>query len=620
MLHSRTSNFSNVPGFALAYMTALLLGVIPVLAAPSLTITNAQTWRVSELTCTTAKAYSNPFTDVEVTTTFTGPNGVMIPRPAFWDGGNVWKVRFAPPAAGEWQVRLSASDTANPDFQAGGLVIATAYTGELPIFRNGFLKGRTGHYLTYANGTPFFYMADEMAGIDNGFLDKSNKTDWQTTSRLPPPQHTSSQIFSIIERRVQQKFTAVSYFFNRRWAHGRMGTMPDLQRFQTFYDPIMQFTADHGLVTLMTLAYAHEKVKNGNNNVDMQGMPRMARYFVARYGAYPVIWTYDEPDVWRYEDGSVCLSIAPGKYAGPAHPDMDNINYWGTIFALTTSLDGYQQPIGPWYSQAAVHPGHPHMGPPPIYPEYYLNSDWLTMIIPHCGHTSSSSTRPESQKRDSQSQPIAMYQFYYNRYPNIPYIDAGGANYERIFPAHIDDYIVRRTAWRAIQCGSAGFGYGAQGIWSMQWETNTYKKGFYANIPWYHGIDFPGGQQICYLAEFYTAIPWHTLVPLNGAKSIADWNMAIGSETETLPLVSADPKRDWVVIYFPRRFTTTAPTPSGTLHKLQPVGGYEAQWYDSRRGNYIPAGVIHPQNGDLIIPQKPGEDKEDWVLRLHHRP
>jgi hypothetical protein len=596
---------------------SLLCLSVHAIAAPPQIISNATTWRVSELTFRTSKTYANPFTDVEVNAVFTGPSGVVIHRPAFWDGDNVWRVRFAPPAAGVWQACLSASDTANPDFQATAVVTATAYTGGLPIYRRGFLKGRTGHYLTYADGTPFFYMADEMAGIDNAFLDKSNKTDWQTTSRLPPPRHASSQIYSIIERRVQQKFTAVSYWFARRWVPGQTGTMPDLKRFQTFVDPVMQFTADRGLVTLMTVAYAHDKVKNGQNNLDVQGMPRMAWYFVARYGAYPVIWTYDEPDVWRYEDGTFCLPVAPGKYAGPAHPDMENIDYWGTIFALTASLDGYHQPIGPWYGQAAVHPGHPHMGPPPIYPEYYLKSDWLTMCIPHCGHTSS--TRPDFQEKDRRSQPMAMYQFYYDRYPDVPFIDAGGGNYERIFPAHIDDYIIRRTAWRAIQCGSAGFGYGAQGIWTMQWDTTTYKPGFYANIPWYRGIDFPGGQQMCYLTEFYTAIPWHTLVPLNGAKSIADWNMAIESETETLPLVSADPKRDWVVIYFPRRFATAGSTAAGTLHGLPAGARYEAQWYDPRSGKYIVAGLLTSHDESVTIPQKPGGDKEDWVLRLHAR-
>src|ERR1700761_568464 len=63
---------------------------------------NAHQWQVVEITLTSSVSYADPFQDVDVTATFTRPDGKVITRPAFWDGGLTWKVRFAPPQTGLW--------------------------------------------------------------------------------------------------------------------------------------------------------------------------------------------------------------------------------------------------------------------------------------------------------------------------------------------------------------------------------------------------------------------------------------------------------------------------------------------------------------------------------------
>ena len=67
-------------------------------------------WRVGELRFEAAKTYSHPFREVDLTVTFAGPRGLRLTRPAFWDGGNVWKVRFAPVEPGEWRWTSAAGD------------------------------------------------------------------------------------------------------------------------------------------------------------------------------------------------------------------------------------------------------------------------------------------------------------------------------------------------------------------------------------------------------------------------------------------------------------------------------------------------------------------------------
>lgn len=54
-------------------------------------------WTTHEIRLESAKTYSNGYTDVDVWVRFVNDAQDSLVRPAFWDGSNVWKVRFAPP-------------------------------------------------------------------------------------------------------------------------------------------------------------------------------------------------------------------------------------------------------------------------------------------------------------------------------------------------------------------------------------------------------------------------------------------------------------------------------------------------------------------------------------------
>ncbi len=49
-----------------------------------------------EITMRSGTTYKNPYTDVEVWANFVNSKNDTLKRPAFWDGGDTWKVRFAP--------------------------------------------------------------------------------------------------------------------------------------------------------------------------------------------------------------------------------------------------------------------------------------------------------------------------------------------------------------------------------------------------------------------------------------------------------------------------------------------------------------------------------------------
>ena len=67
-------------------------------------------WRMTEIDFISMKAYANGFYDVDLDVVFTHSDGTEFNVPAFWNGGNNWKVRFAPTLTGQWSYRTICSD------------------------------------------------------------------------------------------------------------------------------------------------------------------------------------------------------------------------------------------------------------------------------------------------------------------------------------------------------------------------------------------------------------------------------------------------------------------------------------------------------------------------------
>ena len=120
----------------------------------------AEQWRQIILSFESKKTYNNPFLDVSIWSVFTGPSGRRIRREAYWDGGNTYRIAFAPTETGMWSYRLEApEETGLSGVQ--GTIECIPYEGNLAIYQHGFLKVHpSGRYLTYADGTPFFWLGD----------------------------------------------------------------------------------------------------------------------------------------------------------------------------------------------------------------------------------------------------------------------------------------------------------------------------------------------------------------------------------------------------------------------------------------------------------------------------
>ena len=88
-----------------------------------------QTWLANELEFISTKKYDNPFEDVDISAVFTlGEREMTVP--GFWDGGDVWRIRFSLPEKGMWKYTVTCTDKENVSLTGQGTVECVPYEGE----------------------------------------------------------------------------------------------------------------------------------------------------------------------------------------------------------------------------------------------------------------------------------------------------------------------------------------------------------------------------------------------------------------------------------------------------------------------------------------------------------
>jgi hypothetical protein len=102
---------------------------------------------------------SKPAGDIRLRVVFTAPDSTEKTVPAFYDGGDVWKVRYSSPVIGHHTYK-TVSDEPSLDSACGELDIIE-YDGENPLYSHGSICRRNDDlHLSYSDGTPFFWLGD----------------------------------------------------------------------------------------------------------------------------------------------------------------------------------------------------------------------------------------------------------------------------------------------------------------------------------------------------------------------------------------------------------------------------------------------------------------------------
>ncbi|MFD0716840.1 DUF4038 domain-containing protein [Paenibacillus sp. GCM10027626] len=549
-------------------MMSLLVSNSPVMASGNnIGTINTEVWKVAEITLTSTIAYTDPLTEVAITATFVGPNETVITRPGYWDGGDTWKVRFAPTLKGNWTYQISASDTTNTGLNnKTGKVHAQKYTGDLEIYKRGFLKtSDDGRYLTYNDGTPFFYLGDTHWVLPHERFDTSNAPG------------VASQFKYVVDKRVNQGFTV--YQSEPIWQpHGggeHAGedeeavanlsdgfTEADLEGFRNL-DRKFAYIADRGLV------HANAQVSWVKDPADYPVyteayMAKIAEYWVARYGAYPVIWT---------------IAQEIDKNALGAF-NSETIKKWYAVGQSLMDHDAYHHPI------------MPHM-------------ETVTSTV---ASTSSWADKPYHdgwavQWKDGMVG-MAVAKDFWNQSPAKPAIlyESGYDHFA------VDSKEALGQAYKAFQYGMYGYGYGAGGLWndiySKTDEPADYGTGYH--IPehyywWYDGANLETGDQLTYFKNFYTSLEWWNLQPRFNDSTYSSF------VDPSRSLLSSDGQDTYVVFFF------NSGTGTGQLRNMEANAAYTASWFDPRTGHYYPIPmVVKSSTGTWSIPAKPSD--ADWVL------
>ena len=536
---------------------------------------STQKWTATDIVLNAKKTYGNPYTEQAINCQFTGPQGQKMTIPGFWDGGQKWVIRFAPPVVGKWTYTVSAADTADAGLhKISGELYCTKYTGNLDIYKHGFLRvSNDKRSMTHRDGTPFFWLADtHWMGLSHRehLYDSNDK-------RFP------SMFKGMVDVRAKQGYTVyqMNFFLSesgdngyingepatwneggRVWTDNKKWESPNTKFFSNC-DERIQYVAKSGLVSALGLdwgPYAY-------SDYTVSAYKAIARYIVARYSAYPIIW-------------NTC---------GEARM---NSPYWAEVARYIDKIDPYQHPTTLHSGVETTDFGYKS--------DEYRGEDWFDFVMLQTGHVKSLTFDILNSWKNK-----------YNRTATLPFLE-GEACYEGI--AKVPKNLTRKMAYTSIMCGSFGYSYGAEGIWNAIWDENdTFQLWGAKPIPWYKAIDGENGAQMKYLKQIFTSVPWWELKPYN---SIVSWYKQPGTD----PLLKSNSDRTSIMIYYPIQEKPISYDFIGTISRLNPKHTYDAKWVNPRDGKTTTAAAKFKPNsdGEWKTPAPPS-NTEDWVLLINDR-
>lgn len=550
---------------------------------------NAETWVANEITLESTVSYGDPFNDAELELILVG-NGVKYIVPGFWDGGNTWKVRFVCPSEGEWLFKTSCSDKNNTGLdRRTGRVICTKYSGELEIYKHGFVTTAYGEkYLTYDDGTPFFYLGD---------------THWSLGDE------TQDMVKTICAKRAEQGFTVfqsepigAGFLVENGVSEADMAGFAD-------YDAKFKTIADAGLThanaEFFFPAYMDSLIKNMGGYSDTavigaDGKPtqikeiseqaklyleRLSRYWVARYSAYPVLWTLGQEvdnDFYWTDDN---------------HPEWNSLNNpYKLVAEYIDRFDPYCHPISAHQensgSTAAYGSGEgrnekltSYCGAAPSVFRDCSAHDWYAVQwSPSLTHNSSRQVEKDYWY-NSQGKPAINYE---GRYCYLWTKNFGS----------------RAQGWISYLSGMYGYGWGAHDTWSylnIYDEENDSSDGVDTitsaekiNATWQDALTYPSSDQMGYMKNFFGTLNWWELIPRFDDKRYFRPDAGV-----YYCAASNDDNSDIVLYFYSFADESIGEKPNadlfggtmtGRVGSLEPGTEYRYRWFNPVSGEYSEEG------------------------------
>jgi hypothetical protein len=551
----------------------LLLNILIFITTISSAQSEIKVWDIFEAGLKSEKKFQNPYVetvkdgeDVYLTALFTGQSGnaknKSVRVPGFWDGGNIWKIRFAPPAEGMWRYETISNDRGLKG--KSGVVNVSGWSMEEkstnPV-RHGFVTvndsgERQGRYFTYSDGTPFLWIAD---------------TWWDWTNR----RITFESFKKLVDTRAEQGYNIGQLFFaGNGW--GRESSLldpafqnPDLEQIRKV-EKMIAYANSKGITVWIHPWWSREKI---NERIGAENIRRWWRYVIHRLHAFNVIW------------------VLAGEY------NMNNyggfpLNFWNDLGNLVKSEDPYERILG-------AHPTPPMWSGGAEAPQWSTaeavhGEQWVDYNQCQTGHARwCNELVPEIIRRAYSMQPakpVVVTEPWYE------FIEGN--------PTAMD---IRFAAWSAVMSGAAGHTYGGGHTWRAHlperptgvgsWPMDTCLK--------VNTLVYPGAVSVGFMGQYLRKLEWWKLEP----------HPELVKENPSHYCL-ADPGREYL---FYLRYGGSVKL---DLREYPESSQYYFQWTDLVNSMDSKPGAI---SGGKIVEIKCPEDYpgvvnfKDWILHINGR-
>ena len=507
--------------------------------------------------------------------------------PCFWAGGTEYRSRFAGPEPGRYTWRLAGAKGGD---EAGGDIEVRPYSGERALYRHGRLRAAAnGRFLEHADGTPYLWLADTW------WMGFTTRLDWPHGFR------------ELAADRVAKGFNTVQMVAGplpdycasvATWAAGQAneGGWPWVEREgrdrraapeprdfvrlnPAFYD-----MADLRIAALLEMGLTPCIVGMWGYYLTFMGEQNATRHWrnlVARYAAYPVVW-------------SVCGEVLMPTYADHARQDRAHMEQrraelgkgWSEVARSIKAVD-------PFRNVMTVHPGGGLFQSRGCFDD----DDLLDLVWLHTGHGGHYSLRNSLRVLDDQ---VAVR-------PVKPVLNSEVC-YEGIMGGSREE-IQRFLFWTHMLSGACGHTYGAQGIWAMNSRDNPFDGTTHnwGDGVWQEVMHYPGSGHLGLSARFLRRYPWQEFQRLQAPpveEDSADYVFRAAGVPGVVrmhyhPALSIEQGR-W-------------PGPGGPWIELAADERYTRMFFfNPRTGAEVPVDMPSADGDGIPAPGTPS--KEDWVL------
>ncbi|MGO8675729.1 MAG: DUF4038 domain-containing protein [Limisphaerales bacterium] len=498
--------------------------------------------------------YSNALQDATLTVVFTSPLGETNLVYGFWDGEKTWRVRFSPSQPGRWTYKTTCSDTPNRGLHnRAGEFLCTAPAGKSPFHVHGPVQvARDHHHLEYADGTPFFWLADTTW---NGMQAADPKT-WELYALM-----RAARRFTVIQSAAYpgqdaQGQTAIAGFPDR------IAINPEF--FQQL-DAKLDVLTEAGLLSAIAPVVELELQQRAASPSDDQ-TALLVRYTVARWGAEPVVWLLAF-------DGS----------------DPALVNRWKRIGQAVFS-EGRRTPV-------MVCPGAAMQAL-----EAFRSQNWVDLL----------GAQPITDFTDTALETAFRGPFFREwsntpSLPIIPFLPCENGLRPGSQQRYTSEEVRKAAYWSLLLSPPAGLSYAGQGV--VEWSTSLPEqksKVRGGNLPlWRRAMFMPAAKDMTQIASFMGGLDFWRLRPEPGFLAAQPGSSSPGKSIAA----EATEAKDLALVYDPedRSFALSLDALPAT-----PV----AAWFNPRSGGSTPiplaanaktCQLTTPQPGDWVLVLRGGK-------------